>query len=221
MNNAQSGKPYVFCDFDGTITAEESLQAVLEHFLPREWHRMKSKLESGAVTLRDGVREMLESISSDQYPDTLDFVRKIPLRPGFAELLAFLRDRAVPFVVISGGVRGMVEAGLGDLTGQVDEIFAVDVDDSGPFLKVHSGFEGGDELVAKAAVMDRFDADFRVVIGDGMTDYNMARHGDLVFARDRLAGYLSKNRIDHIQWNDFYDIRKTLEKRFGQDDNSG
>ena len=216
MNNGQSAKPYVFCDFDGTITAEESLQAVLEHFLPQEWHRMKTKLESGDVTLRAGVREMLESISSDQYPDTLDFVRQIPLRPGFAELLAFLRARAVPFVVISGGVRGMVEAGLGDLTGQVDEIFAVDVDDTGPFLKVYSGFEGGDELVAKASVMDRFDADFRVVIGDGMTDHNMARHGDLVFARGRLARYLETHNIDHVPWKDFHDVRKVLEKRFSR-----
>jgi 2-hydroxy-3-keto-5-methylthiopentenyl-1-phosphate phosphatase len=214
MNNGISGKPYVFCDFDGTITAEESLQAVLEHFLPQEWQRMKTRLESGAVTLRAGVREMLESISSDQYPDTLDFVRQIPLRPGFVELLAFLRARAVPFVVVSGGVRGMVEAGLGDLTRHVDEIFAVDVDDTGPFLKVHSGFEGGDELVAKAAVMDRFDTDFRVVIGDGMTDHNMARHGDLVFARGRLVRYLEKHNIDHVPWKDFHDVRKVLEKRF-------
>lgn len=216
MKNAQAEKkgsrPYVFCDFDGTITAKESLMAVFEHFVPDKWHEMEEKLMSGTVTLRTGVRQVLEAIPSAKYPETLDFVSRIPLRPGFAELLDFLETRGVPFVVISGGVRGMVEAGLGDMINRVQEVFAADVDDSGPYLKVNSRFEGGDELVAKVDVMNRFDADFRIVIGDGITDYNMARHGDLVFARSRLAGHLEKNKINHVQWEDFNDIRQILEK---------
>jgi 2-hydroxy-3-keto-5-methylthiopentenyl-1-phosphate phosphatase len=139
-------------------------------------------------------------------------VRQIPLRAGFEEFLDFLGEKQIPFVVISGGVRGMVEAGLGDLISRVEEIFAADVDDSGPYLKVNSDFEGGDELVAKVDVMDRFDADFKIVIGDGITDRNMAKHGDLVFARNRLSRYLLEKEIDHIKWKDFNDIRNFLEK---------
>jgi 2-hydroxy-3-keto-5-methylthiopentenyl-1-phosphate phosphatase len=77
---------------------------------------------------------------------------------------------------------------------------------------VNSDFEGGDELVAKVDVMDRFDADFKIVIGDGITDRNMAKHGDLVFARNRLSRYLLEKEIDHIKWKDFNDIRNFLEK---------
>jgi 2-hydroxy-3-keto-5-methylthiopentenyl-1-phosphate phosphatase len=211
-------RPYVFCDFDGTITSKESLMAVLEHFVPDKWHEVGQKLMSGSITLRKGVREVLEAIPSSLYPETLEFVRQIPLRAGFEEFLDFLGEKQIPFVVISGGVRGMVEAGLGDLISRVEEIFAADVDDSGPYLKVNSDFEGGDELVAKVDVMDRFDADFKIVIGDGITDRNMAKHGDLVFARSRLSRYLLEKEIDHIKWKDFNDIRGVLEKlEFNQD----
>ncbi|MFP4571444.1 MAG: HAD-IB family phosphatase [Desulfobacterales bacterium] len=209
-------KPYVFCDFDGTITAQESLQAVFEEFVPEKWQDMKQKLVSGSVTLRSGVREMIESIPSQRYQEVLSFVRQIPLRAGFEEFLDFLDQSGIPFVVVSGGVRGMVEAGLGPLIKRANHVFAADVDASGAYLKVHSDFEGGKELVAKVEVMKLFDTDLRIVIGDGMTDYNMARNADIVFARSSLARYLEKSGIDLIRWEDFNDIRKELKQRLGK-----
>ncbi|MCF8110315.1 MAG: HAD-IB family phosphatase [Desulfobacteraceae bacterium] len=210
-------KPYVFCDFDGTITARESLQAVFERFVPDKWEDMKQKLVSGSVSLRNGVREMIESLPSERYREVLYFVRQIPLRPGFEEFLDFLDCRGVPFVIVSGGVRGMVEAGLGPLIKRAHRVFAAEVDAAGPYLKVHSEFEGGNELVAKVEVMELFDADLRIVIGDGMTDYNMARKGDIIFARGSLARYLEKSGTDLIRWEDFNDIRKELEQRLGKE----
>ncbi|MFW6429112.1 MAG: HAD-IB family phosphatase [Desulfosalsimonas sp.] len=209
--------PYVFCDFDGTITARESLQAVFERFVPDKWEDMKHKLVSGSVTLRTGVREMIESIPSKSYGEVLSFVGRIPLRPGFEEFLDYLDCRGIPFVIVSGGVRGMVEAGLGPLIKRAYRVFAADVYDTGPYLKVHSQFEGGSELVAKVEVMRLFDADPRIVIGDGMTDYNMAGNADLIFARGSLARYLEKSGIDIIRWEDFNDIRKELGSRLGKE----
>ncbi|MFO7930135.1 MAG: HAD-IB family phosphatase [Thermodesulfobacteriota bacterium] len=213
QSGRQGKKPFVFCDFDGTITAQESLQAVFEHFVPDRWQDMKAKLVSGSVTLRSGVREMLESIPSAQYSEVLSFVRQIPLRPGFEDFLDFLEKSGITFVIVSGGVRGMVEAGLGPLIHRVSRVFAADVYDSGPYLKVNSEFEGGSELVAKADVMELFDADPRIVIGDGMTDYNMARSGNLVFARGSLARYLEDEGLDWIRWEDFNDIGDELKER--------
>ncbi|MFP4649991.1 MAG: HAD-IB family phosphatase [Desulfobacterales bacterium] len=213
QDGRQDKKPFVFCDFDGTITAQESLQAVFEHFVPDKWQDMKARLVSGSVTLRSGVREMLESIPSARYCEVLSFVRQIPLRPGFEDFLGFLEKNGITFVIVSGGVRGMVEAGLGPLIDRVSRVFAADVDDSGPYLEVHSEFEGGSELVAKAEVMKLFNADPRIVIGDGMTDYNMARSGDLVFARGSLAGYLEDEGLAWIRWEDFNDIGDELKER--------
>lgn len=205
-------KPYVFCDFDGTITAQESLQAVFNHFLPEKWKDVKQNLRSGSVTLRTGVRDMLESIPSERYHEALSFVKQIPFRPGIEEFLDYLEQHGIPFVIVSGGVREMVEAGLGPLIKKVHRIFAADVDYSGRYLKVHSEFEGGTELVAKAMIMKAFDADPRIVIGDGRTDINMAKEGDLVFARGGLASYLEKNGADYLSWSDFTDVVNQLKE---------
>ena len=213
-DSAKDGdNPYVFCDFDGTITAQESLQAVFEHFVPDQWADVKERLVSGELTLRRGVRQVIETIPSAHYPAVLSFVREIPLRPGLAELLDYLEACGIAFVIVSGGVRGMVEAGLGSLISRVHQVFAADADDSGPYLRVHSEFEGGTELVDKVAVMNRFPANPRIVIGDGMTDQNMARSADLVFARGRLVRYLEDAGYSYIKWGDFFDIRDYLKQQ--------
>ncbi|MFW6334897.1 MAG: HAD-IB family phosphatase [Desulfosalsimonas sp.] len=213
MTEAEKKNPAVFCDFDGTITARESLEAVLTKFVPGRWQDMKQQLISGEVSLRTGVRRMIESISSDRYSEVMEFVRQIPLRPGLEEFLDFLGTRGIPFVIVSGGLRAMVEAGLGSLIEKVHAVFAADVKTGGPYLRVVSEYEAGDELVAKAGIIRGFDAEPRIVIGDGMTDFNMAETADLVFARDSLADYLEKTGISYIKWDDFFRIRHELAER--------
>lgn len=203
-------KIFVFCDFDGTITAEESLEAVFLHFLPGQWEPVKQKLLAKQTTLRKAVPQVIESIPSDKCPEIIDFVSKIPLRSGFVEFLDFLDDNDIPLVIVSGGVRKMVEIKLTGLLHRIHDLIAVDLDANGDYLKVISKYEGGDELVDKAAVMGRYNAGIKIVIGDGLTDFNMARYADLVFARDALARHMEANAVEYMKWNDFFDVRNQM-----------
>ena len=192
-------KRVVFCDFDGTITSRESLEAVFKRFAPELYAPIKEKMMALEITIREGVRQVLESIPSARYPEILEYVKSIPIRPGFEQLLDFLDDNAVLFVIVSGGLRGMVDARLGTLVNRAHKIFAADVDIGGEYLKVTSEFEGGSELVAKVEVMNRFDAAQRIVIGDGATDIHMAQAGTMV--PDSLGTFFSngsKNRVNQL-----------------------
>jgi 2-hydroxy-3-keto-5-methylthiopentenyl-1-phosphate phosphatase len=197
MEKNNNTKRYVFCDFDGTITAEESLEGVFKRFAPDLYAPMKDKMMALEITIREGVRQVLESIPSARYPEILEYVQEIPIRPGFEQMLDFLDAQGVLFVIVSGGLRGMIDVSLGDLVKRVHKIFAAGVETGGEYLKVTSDFEGGSELVAKVDVMNLFDAKQRIVIGDGATDINMAQEGTLVFARDSLAFFLGQ--INPIQ----------------------
>lgn len=203
-------KRIVFCDFDGTITAEETFVAVLRHFAPDLSAQLIPEMYARRLTLREGVRQILESIPSSRYPDILEFTRPQPIRPGFPELLDFLQNWGVPMVVISGGLRGMVEIVLGSLVDRVYAIHAVDVDTRGSCLRAISDYEDGTELVAKVKVMEEYPVEERIAIGDSLTDLNMALEVPVVFARDRLAEYLDEQRKPYIPWNDFLEVRDRL-----------
>lgn len=208
-------KKVVFCDFDGTITAVETFAGMLKEFAPQLSAKIMPELYAKRLTLREGVRQLLESIPSKLYPEIVEYAKSKPMRPGLAELIDFLDTRDIPFIIISGGLRDMVETVIEkySLKDRVTAIFAVDIDPSGDYLKVKSEFEGDTELVAKVEVMSKYSAEETIAIGDSVTDINMALKANLVFARDRLIEYMEAENKPYIPWNDFFDIRDYLAKQ--------
>ena len=202
----------IFCDFDGTITVEETFVAILKKFSPDVSRELIPQMYARKLTLREGVRRILESIPSSCYAEILDFSQNQVIRPGFEQFLDFLEVKAVPLVVVSGGLQGMVETVMGELVQRVRAIHAVDVNTTSKYLQVNSEFEGETELVAKVRVMDKYPGDEKIAIGDSLTDLNMALQTPIVFARDRLAQYLKEHQKNYIYWHDFFEIRDYLEK---------
>ena len=214
-------KRVVFCDFDGTITAVETFAGMLKEFAPELSAQIMPQIYARRLTLREGVRQMLESIPSRRYPEIMAYAQDKPLRPGLGELLDFLDTQGVPLMIVSGGLRGMVERVLSrqsqgqiPLIQRVSSISAVEIDPSGDYLRVHSEFEGETELVAKVKVMAKYPAEEQIAIGDSVTDINMALKADVVFARDRLIQYMEAENKPYIRWNDFFDVRDRLAERW-------
>jgi 2-hydroxy-3-keto-5-methylthiopentenyl-1-phosphate phosphatase len=204
----------VFCDFDGTVTSEESFLGMFRRFAPEIYREVGPEMRALRMTIREGVRRIVDSIPTARYPEILEYVRTIPIRPGFTELIDYLDGERVPLIIISGGLRGMVASRLGLLVARIHAIHAPDVDTSGEYLRVFSDFEQGGELMAKAAVIARYAPAESVCIGDGPTDLTMAAASTLVFARDGLARFLDHTGKPYLQWNDFHDVRMSLMTRW-------
>lgn len=200
----------VFCDFDGTITAEETFVAVLKEFAPQLAADIIPEMYALRVPLRFGVRQILESIPSHRYGEVIEFTRTKPMRPGFREFTEFLQQRQIPLIVVSGGIRGMVEAVLGDLTTQVQAIHAIAINTQAANFQVVSDYEGESELVDKVKVIESYNVQTSIAIGDSVTDLRMAIASPIVFARDRLAQYLDERQKPYFPWQDFFDIRDRL-----------
>jgi 2-hydroxy-3-keto-5-methylthiopentenyl-1-phosphate phosphatase len=206
----------VFCDFDGTITSCETFVGVLKQFSPILANELIPKILSKEITLRQGVRQIVESIPSSVYPDELlNFVQDKPIRPGLSSFIDYLDSRQIPFIVISGGLRCLVEAVLKreNLYERCAKIYAIDIDKTNEQLKVLSQWESGNELVAKVDVIKQEcqNKEKVIMIGDSITDLNASKFADLVFARDGLCNYLKEENIEFIEWKDFEDIKTKLQ----------
>ena len=206
----------VFCDFDGTITSVETFVGVLKQFSPTLANELIPKILAKEVTLRQGVRQIVEAIPVSVYPDELlKFVQDKPIRPGLSSLIDYLDSRQIPFVVVSGGLRCLVEAVLKreNLDTRCAKIYAIDVDKTDEQLKVISQWEGGNELVAKVEVIKQ-EAQKKekvIMIGDSITDVNASKYADIVFARDSLCDYLKEENVKFIEWTDFEDVKRKLQ----------
>ena len=210
MKPRKKHRQIVFCDFDGTITTEETFVGMVKTFASAPYAEVKQLIIDGQITLGEGVRRMVESIPSKKYPDILDYILSRRIREGFAELLDDLSSRDVPFVVISGGLQETVSARLAEYQGQIHGIHAAKVVFKNGFLSVSSAFESDVQLVDKTQAMALYDYEAAVMIGDGITDTDMGMSADLVFARDYLARYLAERNKPFIRWKDFFDVREHL-----------
>jgi 2-hydroxy-3-keto-5-methylthiopentenyl-1-phosphate phosphatase len=206
----------VFCDFDGTITTEDTLVSVLEKFAPEVSARLLPIIYERQMTLKAGIRQTLGSISSIHYPEIIEYIAHRPIRPGLLEFADFLNDSNIPLIVISGGLTDIVKAVLEQqqLIEKITAIHAAEVDTTGNLLRVYSVIESKTELVAKVKAMAQYPARETIAIGDSVTDINMALAADVVFARDRLVGYLDAEKKSYIKWHNFFDIRDRLARRW-------
>lgn len=209
-------KRIVFCDFDGTITTEDTFVTVLEKFAPEAAAKYLPMVFSRKITLLEGIRQTIGSIPTIYYPQIIEHITHCPVRPGLKEMLDFLNNHDIAFVVISGGLIDLVQAVLAEqkLIGKVTAIHAGQVDVTGEYLRVYSDIESKTELVAKAVAMKKYPATEKIAIGDSVTDINMALAADLVFARDRLPGYLDTEGRPYLTWSNFYDVRDHLANRW-------
>ena len=214
METAPPHQHIVFCDFDGTITVEETFSGMLGVFAAENADAVGRQVAGGSIPLKEGVRRLVESIPSNRYPGVVDYIRNKQIRAGFSEFLDFLHSHGVPFVVISGGLRDSVTTRLQAYTHRIHAIHAPTVNTEGRTLKLVSRWEGETETVAKAAVMATYRCQQAVAIGDGITDFNMAMAADLVFARDYLAEYMRSKGRQFIAWRDFFDVIGHLSKRW-------
>lgn len=196
-----------FVDFDGTITMEDTLEGAIRLFAsPEEFHSVKGKLVRGEMTLSQVVRYAFDGAPSSRLERMLDYVKGVALRPGFPEFLDEMDKREIPVVVISGGVRQFVELRLAPWRGRLLGVHAVDLDTSGPGMKLVSPYDDGNELLKKTDVMALYDYRHAIGIGDSFTDMKMSLAVDTIFARDVLAAYLQKMGRQFLLYDTFFDV---------------
>lgn len=201
-----------FVDFDGTITAEETLDGALKLIIPKEeFEKRYTDLLNKKVTLSQVLHEAFNKTPSARLPEILAYIDGVPIRNGFSEFLDFMQECQIPVVVISGGIRPMLDSKIKSFQNRILDLYCVDLDTKEKYMKLKSDYDDGIELLKKTDVMKGYEYETAICIGDSHTDINIAAASDIVFARDLLADYMRKTNRHYYEWGDFFDIIQILK----------
>ncbi|MDR0840502.1 MAG: HAD-IB family phosphatase [Christensenellaceae bacterium] len=201
-----------FVDFDGTVTQEETMIGAIRRIAPDGlFEAYAKKMASGELTLSSGLKEAFGKIPSKKFAAIPPYIDSVAVRPGFAAFLDVASARSIPVVIISGGLGQSVRRKLAPWRDRLLDVYAADLDLSGPMMRLTSQFDDGSELVAKKQVMKQYSYKRAACIGDSYTDAKMASLADVVFARDQLAAILAEQGKAYLPWEDFHDIARWLE----------
>lgn len=207
----------VFVDYDGTIMSQDTLGGAMRILVPKEEYEEKEReMLSGKITLSQAIHCAFDGRPSSRVQEIVDFVMGVEIRPGFEAFLDEMEALEIPVVVISGGLRQLIEPKIGKYRDRLLGMHYVDLDTSGETMRLVSDYDDGKEVLKKTDVMALYDYKSAIGIGDSYTDFNMSREclsreGGMVFARDILADFLKREGIPFYPWNDFYDIVEIIK----------
>ncbi|WP_256757373.1 2-hydroxy-3-keto-5-methylthiopentenyl-1-phosphate phosphatase [Cohnella sp. WQ 127256] len=214
-------KPVLFCDFDGTITLEDNIVALMTHFNPPGCEAIIKDIISEKKSIKQGVGDMFALLPSSQKEEITAFiVNNAGIRPGFPELLEWCKTHEVPFYVTSGGIDFFIYPLLEPFGIPMDHIYCNGSDFSGNNIKITWPHPCDDDCnhggcgMCKTAVIRRFPSDnfYRILIGDSITDFAGAKLVDLVFSRSHLTEKCQELGLPHIAFETFHDIIRHLNQ---------
>jgi len=204
----------VFCDFDGTITLNDNIIAIMKHFQPSGWEAILAQLLARQITIQNAVSQMFVLLPSSCKNEMIQFAAdNMVIRPGFAEFLAYCQAENIEFLVTSGGIDFFVYPALIHYGLKPQQIYCNQSDFTGPRIKIQWPHPCGTECslgcgMCKPTIMNKYPpGQFkRILIGDSITDFAGATLAEIIFARSHLAIQCTNLHKPYYPYENFYDI---------------
>ncbi|MFS0861798.1 2-hydroxy-3-keto-5-methylthiopentenyl-1-phosphate phosphatase [Fredinandcohnia sp. 179-A 10B2 NHS] len=212
-------KPILFCDFDGTITNTDNIIAIMKKFAPPEWVGIKDQILSQEIPIQVGVSQLFSLLPSDWKEEITDYITQhAVIREGFKEFVEFTQKQGIQLYVVSGGIDFFVEPLLEGLV-PLENIYCNKSDFSGERIRILWPYTCDTEcsnqcgcckptLIRSLAGSD----DYKIVIGDSITDLQAAKLADKVIARDFLVEKCTELGLKYAPFETFFDVINVLEK---------
>ena len=211
----------VICDFDGTITRQDSTDTVLEALAAPAWRQAQDDWLAGRLSGADCMRRQVALIGgSDAELDAV--LDAVELDPGFDAFVAWSEAHGLPISIVSDGVdyfiaRILARHGLQRLPAVANRLAG----EPGarrlqqPWRRPDCGAGSG---VCKCAVAlaDQPAGATSIFVGDGPSDYCVAEHADILFAKGRLAERAHDRNLPFLPFETFDDVRRTLAVLMGE-----
>jgi 2-hydroxy-3-keto-5-methylthiopentenyl-1-phosphate phosphatase len=215
----------LFVDFDGTITEQDLLDRIAQTFGdPDVYREVDEALDEGTITLHEVLRREFEPVRAPLDDVVAWVLEHASIREGFAGLVEHAEERGWRLVVLSSGFGELItpvldRAGLGRL-----ELLANTVEPDPEGWRVRFRDDRPcpvcGEPCKRSTVVAEADEGLRVYVGDGFSDRCGALASDLVFARRRLAAYLTENGAPYLPFDDFHGVAEEIERLAGSSERS-
>jgi 2,3-diketo-5-methylthio-1-phosphopentane phosphatase len=207
---------HIFADFDGTITLDDTTDAILRQFASDEWEKVEARWLTGLIGSRQCLVEQVALIQAEEA--VIDrFASQFTIDPYFPKFVDACARFDLPLTIVSDGFDRIVRStlnryGLGTLPIKANCLhhrgggrWALDFPNGQSSCRSLSGTcKCAVSRFASAGLGD--DRDLRLLIGDGRSDHCLADDADFVFAKAGLKKYCRLRNIPHRPFHSFAEV---------------
>ena len=209
-------KTLVQCDFDGTITEEDTSFFLLDAFAQGDWRRLLREYKEHRISVGEFNTKAFAMVKADK-PTLLGALKgEVKVRAGFHELVNYCLGKDFRLVIVSNGLDFYIEATLKDLGLKNIEVHAARASFDPEGMEVQYVGPDGKRLedgVKEAYTKSFLKLGYRVIyIGNGDSDFAPAKYAHHVFATGELLAYCRENNLDYKPFDNFVDVVRDLEQ---------
>ena len=208
-------KTLVQCDFDGTVTEEDTSFFLLDAFAQGDWRRLLREYKEHKISVGEFNTKAFAMVEVDK-PTLLEALKgKVKVRAGFHELVNYCLKNGFKLVIVSNGLDFYIKAVLKDLALENIEVHAAQASFHPEGMEVQYMGPDGERLedgVKEAYTKSFLKLGYRVIyVGNGDSDFAPAKYAHHVFATGDLLAYCRENNLNYKPFENFTDIVRDID----------
>ncbi len=188
------------------------MDSFLETFASDDWIKIEEDWKNGKIGSRECLYSQLKCVPPMPWSRTEAFLRTIQIDPFFEHFYRFTKAAGIPLTIVSDGLDRFIQVILGN--GELSEIpvfanrITPELEISFPYAWEECTSRAG---LCKCRILGRKSRGAKCVyIGDGQSDFCVAKEPDYVFAKKSLAAYCRDRGIPFYEFGDFRDVERKL-----------
>lgn len=206
-------KYQIFCDFDGTITKEDTIGVFLNRFADKKWIEIEKLWKDGKMGSRDCLKQQLELVKQLSPKELDEFFDSLEIDEYFIDFYNDIKKRNIKFTIVSDGFDIFIYNILKKYKLENIEVFANKLEiQNGKFIPIYDDKyktckrKSG---VCKCKVVEdeTLENHNLIYIGDGLSDACVSSKINKIYAKNYLAKHLSLNNIPYIEFKNFSEIK--------------
>lgn len=202
----------IYCDFDGTITTTDTVNAFFEQYADASWIESEKLWVEGKITSRENAIIQV-GLLNEVSPDKLQhFIDNVELSDGFLDFLDLINSKGIEFVILSDGFDYFIEKVLEKNNIKNVKFFANRLVYKNNKFSIEFPYKNDScKIGAGMCKCAKIKEDSYWYIGDGTSDLCVAKGAKKLFATKTLHRHCVTNNLKHLYFETFRDIIKFVE----------
>jgi len=203
----------IYCDFDGTITKNDSVNCFFEMYAPSKWLESEKLWVEGKISSRENAIiqvGLLENVSQKQLDDYID---SIEIDDYFLDFIDYVKSQNIKLTILSDGFDLFIEKVLKRYNLDIPYFANKLLYNNGKFNIEFPYYNENCDKKAGMCKCQKVKENSFCYIGDGTSDLCIASKADILFASKNLHNYCKENNIKHSHFTTFMDIINMLRER--------
>ena len=202
----------IYCDFDGTITKQDSVNTFFEMYASPKWIESEQLWIEGKITSQENAIKQVGLLKNVSQKQLDDYINNIEIDDYFLEFVSFVKSKNLKLTILSDGFDLFIEKTLERFNIKDIPFYANHLIYENNHFKIEFPYHNKKcDIGAGMCKCEKVKENKFIYIGDGTSDLCIAQKASILFASKNLHKFCEENLIKHSHFKSFRSIIDTLE----------